>query len=70
MDKGRLERRYNLFKERSKFHNNELCDNFIGSVTKANGAEFNHFGGLIGFWDEGDVGFVYFDHGQIGVQHT
>ena len=39
MDKGRLERRYNLFKDRSKFHNNELCDNFIGSVTKANGFE-------------------------------
>lgn len=34
-----MERRYNLFKERSKFHNNELCDNFIGSVTKANGFE-------------------------------
>ena len=39
MDKGRLERRYNLIKERSKFHNDELCDNFIGSVTEANGFE-------------------------------
>ena len=43
----------------------DLRNDFIGGVTEANGAEFYHSGQLVGFWYEGDVGFVYFSHGKI-----
>ena len=33
------------------------------------GRNLCHFCGVICFWEEGDIGFVNFNHGKIGIQY-
>ena len=43
-------------------------DKLVGNVAKANGSKFSHFLWVACFWDEGNISFINFIHGQIVVE--
>ena len=57
-DKGRLGRGDDFVKERPKFGDKELWDDFVYDITEAYGSVVIDCGGAGGFWDEHNEGAI------------